>query len=710
MTLGFRIRNVGISTFDLVDPSVTMMQWMASPSTSAELGEGSFRTLTTLSLPTDVSERSFTLSPNEETVIQLENNEVNADFIKQFLARPQAIFFSPSQFAVNDQDGVNFEFLTEETYNRTATLVIDDGVSSAERFQIATNVDRDDEGELLGVRMEYVLDEILEIPFETKSVERRGPGGSTVMVDELESIGSLSNQRSQNRGAPEDGVAGDSEGLWVIYVKRVEQSAADLPFRDIRLLPGDEIRLVYVRDIDGDGLMAREEAIYGCDDTENDTDQDGLSDFQELKKGWAVTITYNDGSADQTVSYRVGSDPVRMDSDSDGLLDSEEQALGTDPNNPDTDDDGLGDRCEVNPLSPDSVQENFNCDPEPMAVYVMRNNTGSNISQFTVGADGTLTQMTNSPISTGTGNAADMAITPDGLHAYVAAGSNGQQPIHAFDIVPDTHELVLSSYPQLTQSSGLHNRTSVAVDPLGSYVYDTDDASDSDRSYSYSINKDAQPGRLSQIRSYTNISSPRQIELDPLGRFAYIRGGGQEIGVYQINRDPEATEPLGDLLFVAEETLSYFPRHMEPGPFGVFFYVSGSDDVLHVYTIDEADGQLTEITGTFPLDPSHDRFVVGPKGQFIWVVGSNEIFTHSITPGTGTVGQIDADGDPLNGITGHPLSNVSDVVPDKRGLLLFAVSNAATHTLTVAPDGTLAENVASVAVGGNRIQLLSLVP
>ena len=48
-----------------------------------------------------------------------------------------------------------------------------------------------------------------------------------------------------------------------------------------------------------------------------------------------------------------------LDSDADGLLDSEEELLGTDPNNPDTDNDELGDYQEVNvyktdPLNPDT--------------------------------------------------------------------------------------------------------------------------------------------------------------------------------------------------------------------------------------------------------------------------------------------------------------------------------------------------------------------
>ncbi|WP_224372498.1 Ig-like domain-containing protein [Hyalangium versicolor] len=60
------------------------------------------------------------------------------------------------------------------------------------------------------------------------------------------------------------------------------------------------------------------------------------------------TFTYtvsdgNGGTATATVTVNVGT----VDSDNDGLTDSEEQVLGTDPNNPDTDGDGLNDGLEV---------------------------------------------------------------------------------------------------------------------------------------------------------------------------------------------------------------------------------------------------------------------------------------------------------------------------------------------------------------------------
>lgn len=712
VSLGFRIKNVGISTFSLVNPSVTMMQYVTSPNPAAPLGAGAFRTLATLSArdggQVEGNNRTWTLAPNEDVLIQMSNPEVNADFIKSFLARPQAIFFSPADFALNDQDGADFAFLTEQTFSRTATLVIDDGVGPVVRHQVATNVDRTETGDFAGVKMGTVLSEMLQIPFTTRAVERQTEDGQTAMVEELESIGNLANQRAADRGDPENGVVGDSEGLWVVYVKRAEQAAPTLPFEDVRFFAGDEIRLVYVRDIDGDGLMAREEAVYGSSDDNPDSDGDGLTDFQEAKKGWTVTIDYLDQGESKSVSYRVISSPTREDSDGDGLTDLQEQAAGTDPNNADTDDDGLGDRCENNPLSPESVEENFVCRPEPIAAYLSGSSSG--IYQMAIDRDGRLSD-TLGNFNPG-GAATDIAFSVDGNFAYATAGRNGSRVVHAMDVDRTTGELSLNPFPQVeTNSGGLKNWLTIGVDPQGEYVYAADEGPDSDRVWAYQINRDAQQGRLEVIDNYNSLAPLlKQLVVDPLGRFIYAIGSNREIQMLQINRDPmHPSLPVGGLVDLGSHPLAIFPRRIEVGPLGQYLYLVGFNNGVHhieVYLIDDSTGALTPVEGAYDAVDFTERLEVDPLGRFLFAIADDEVFTYAITPNTGTIRLLDADADPINGFTGYPVPSASDLEVDPSGRRMYVVG-AQTHALNIMEDGLLRELAPPLDRGAQFIKLYS---
>ena len=80
-------------------------------------------------------------------------------------------------------------------------------------------------------------------------------------------------------------------------------------------------------DTDDDGVSDNTETGLGMDPNSEDSDSDGLGDFDEV-------YTY----------YTDGANP---DSDGDGVNDGDEVALGVDPNNPDSDGDGINDGDEV---------------------------------------------------------------------------------------------------------------------------------------------------------------------------------------------------------------------------------------------------------------------------------------------------------------------------------------------------------------------------
>ncbi|KKP38569.1 MAG: hypothetical protein UR28_C0015G0041 [Candidatus Peregrinibacteria bacterium GW2011_GWF2_33_10] len=129
-------------------------------------------------------------------------------------------------------------------------------------------------------------------------------------------------------------------------------------------------------DIDEDGLTAKEECRYGTNPFMADTDNDGLSDGEEVdnyKTNPLVVDTDNDKYADG-LEIKYNTDPLdpssypdicqmtelySLDSDNDGLPNSVECEIATDPESADSDNDGLSDGSEFldyhsNPLKLDA--------------------------------------------------------------------------------------------------------------------------------------------------------------------------------------------------------------------------------------------------------------------------------------------------------------------------------------------------------------------
>lgn len=93
-----------------------------------------------------------------------------------------------------------------------------------------------------------------------------------------------------------------------------------------------------VADSDGDGVNDRYEKHHGMNFSSEDTDGDGLTDGDEIK-GWIVVFEYYG----QEFSWHVSSDPLKWDSDGDGLEDLMEFRCLLNPISKDTDGDGNDD-------------------------------------------------------------------------------------------------------------------------------------------------------------------------------------------------------------------------------------------------------------------------------------------------------------------------------------------------------------------------------
>ncbi len=127
-----------------------------------------------------------------------------------------------------------------------------------------------------------------------------------------------------------------------------------------------------IMDGDNDGLLDLDEKhIYKTSWNKADTDNDGLTDKQEIDNGLNPLVSNigkdsdNDSLSDIDEVKIHGSHPLKIDSDGDGLSDSiEVNTYHTSPSKVDTDNDGLTDKQEIkyglNPLIPDADSDKDN--------------------------------------------------------------------------------------------------------------------------------------------------------------------------------------------------------------------------------------------------------------------------------------------------------------------------------------------------------------
>ena len=284
VSMGVKVRNTGDLGFRLSDYAFTVLQIDPDQPTS-------FRTLATLSPPQPFAE--VTLGPgNPETgVIQLTTSVgVAADVAKRLLANPSNVVLQLGNFNLWDiSNDRNFAAAGDAIFLRTALVTIDFGDGRVLRARVATEVRRVlDEGPNLGdpagVTMQEVMEGILGIDFET--VPRSGsnsndsPNGIRLLtkVDDVEV--DLNPSPALNAWM----IFGNVESLECYSTRKNGSCSEIIGFEDIVLKTGESISLAFVRDIDRDGLFAREEFILGTDDMNRDSDGDDSGDFEEARK------------------------------------------------------------------------------------------------------------------------------------------------------------------------------------------------------------------------------------------------------------------------------------------------------------------------------------------------------------------------------------------------------------------------------------------
>ncbi len=305
---GVRLVNLGSLAFTIEHVNLSASQ--------SRPGEP-FVPLATLTL--DGGFEATSLSPGEESVaLTFQREDLDLGTVRKLLKDSTSLTLSPGLFQITDGDGKPFAFDEQEVQARTAELLIDYGTArGSEYYRVATNLDPDRPG----TRLADIFDEILKIDYAQNGdgISRiRGVGGG---------VGHWQITRIYD------------DGLEV----RSRRYSPEAPYQldDIPAKAGDQILIVYLVDEDGDGLGVREEFINGTDPLRADSDDDGRSDFQEVREPCLVNAV-NPNEPDRYPA-QIYTSPLLADADGDGLSDAQECERGTDPGNPDTDGDGIGD-------------------------------------------------------------------------------------------------------------------------------------------------------------------------------------------------------------------------------------------------------------------------------------------------------------------------------------------------------------------------------
>ncbi len=152
-------------------------------------------------------------------------------------------------------------------------------------------------------------------------------------------------------------------------------------------------------DTDGDGITDQLEEFFGTAVDNPDTDGDGLSDYIEIMQT-ETDPTMEDSDSDGVMDgdedadgdgltnldeLSLGTNLGKVDTDSDGLPDSQERLEGTDPLSDDTDGDGVTDGREMElGTDPKTVQDSFSVTEAQGIASVDVELTGQQVQTLTV--------------------------------------------------------------------------------------------------------------------------------------------------------------------------------------------------------------------------------------------------------------------------------------------------------------------------------------
>lgn len=267
-------------------------------------------------------------------------------------------------------------------------------------------------------------------------------------------------------------------------------------------------------------------------------------------------------------------------------------------------------------------------DPSGRFVYVANESYGT-VSQYTIGADGTLTPM--SPASVAAGNGPEyVTVDPSGRYVYVA--NTGDTTLSQYTIGPGG---ALTPMSQATVHS-VNEPTGIAIDPSGKYCYV---ANEGDSTIAqYTIGPDGSLTAMSPwwVRPTQNgtilVDGTQSVAVDPSDRYVYAANmGNNTVSQFVISSG-------GTLAAMSPVTVAagLEPWSIVVDPSGKYVYVvNKGDNTVSQYTIGSG-GALTPISpDSVPAGLGPMSITVDPSDRFVYVTneGDKTVSQYSIGAG-----------------------------------------------------------------------------
>jgi alpha-tubulin suppressor-like RCC1 family protein len=277
ITMPFTLSNVGEVSFTLQDMSIGVrMRDPNDPEHFVSLG--------------NVNPVDHPITPDSPVTLTAELTTHDPLLARRLLANPSGLSFELEDATLTDELGRDFAYISNTTLNQTAVIEIDFGQAgadlgmnpSAQQFLVATNVN-----------VEVDPDNPLAPPTfrgitvqEAMEIIGYGIATQSECHDELVCSGRVCfthNVCSPRRLTGINGLEADADtrAFWYVEGSGTGVSDPDTDFEDIVLHAGDHLLLAYISDQDDDGLFTPEEALYGSDPDDADTDGDVINDGDE---------------------------------------------------------------------------------------------------------------------------------------------------------------------------------------------------------------------------------------------------------------------------------------------------------------------------------------------------------------------------------------------------------------------------------------------